>query len=592
MMSQTAINITPKMRQSNKKENALEACLRQSFCQEDEHGEVSTKVQIILFLDFNNIRGKSDFAHSHAEFLMKVSAWMKEYESENMVVICAVDHASKAETYALAEFHNHLLVVFAGPNQTADDVIAEGTRYFVEDDNEDPNEETVKSSNMVFVVTSDGELRQRCLRCNPNHRPRGRLQKRNHKKKKTNQQQKDNVKVFSSFQYLDCLEANQDTQSQPTLFQNHLAKIERDIRLYESQRPPWSSRQEKIDAMALGTWKSTLLEAPSSSSNEGIELVSTVLPEKEFTAETYPDPTTAKSFREFTWHRVLIAESMRRLLLSQSQQQHKALSSNQLLVSYQEHYHLTTKEGRRINGTNSTATDGDKIMRRQRDDDPVILWDDHRIRHDRDAQHYLRLYLDESFRTANVQRDHQRQPILSNMGGVGSDDDTEALETDSQSSPPHIYEPKTPLEEAVETLMRIFEESQTKTQDQFLMRYMKEAPSNLQFSRREDLQNLLLQLAVRERRGEDTKPQWYLREQSSSSPSLSPNDVVKELEFYVQPGRGRRRRRQRAKRREKKSMQIGNDDSLNQVDEKTLIEKKTMKDLQTDWFGLVITNGG
>ena len=78
----------------------------------------------IVIADFNNNRGKDNFKKSSAEFFRVLSAWGKMLRGGQPRVLCVVDHglAPSATTF------NGIGVLFAGPNRTADDVIASVTR--------------------------------------------------------------------------------------------------------------------------------------------------------------------------------------------------------------------------------------------------------------------------------------------------------------------------------------------------------------------------------------------------------------------------------------------------------------------------------
>lgn len=214
----------------------LESCLEASLDKKD----------VLLVVDANNVRGKSDFKMTNRDLLIQLKSWRKS-RFPNINIICVVDHGSLP---ALFSYDGLGLVEFAGPNRTADDVIAQSARWFsntsMGEASSDYEEENKDCD--VFIVTSDGGLRQRCLAAN---RPG------NFKRKR---KMKQNVKSFTSFQLLASLERIQemeDNRSHKLQFtlEEKLFQVESDIRLYERQQPPWPSRQAKLDAMATGPWR-------------------------------------------------------------------------------------------------------------------------------------------------------------------------------------------------------------------------------------------------------------------------------------------------------------------------------------------------
>ena len=102
----------------------------------------------VVWVDVENVRGKSGFELSHDEALQKVTAWTKFH---NLVgkVIFAVDHGSVQEAY---NYQDVMSIVFAGPSEKADDVIAHGVHYF----------------DRSLVITADFGLQQRCRRASKN----------------------------------------------------------------------------------------------------------------------------------------------------------------------------------------------------------------------------------------------------------------------------------------------------------------------------------------------------------------------------------------------------------------------------------------
>jgi len=103
-----------------------------------------------ILLDLENIRGKSGFALSHGQLLDKCTVWAERRNLYGQVTL-VVDHGSEASGYWLKE--RGLGVVFAGPSQKADDIIARDVAYMQSTLGRD-----------VVVVTADRELMRRCHR--------------------------------------------------------------------------------------------------------------------------------------------------------------------------------------------------------------------------------------------------------------------------------------------------------------------------------------------------------------------------------------------------------------------------------------------
>lgn len=117
-----------------------------------------------------------------------------------------------------------------------------------------------------------------------------------------------------------------------------------------------------------------------------------------------------------------------------------------------------------------------------------------------------------------------------------------------------------------------------KNQDEIVARYIQEAPYYLQSSRRQDLVDLLKRIAVREKRDDDVRPRWYLRDDDSLDDDgilLAATTLEKDWSF--QPRRGRRSEKRRRSLREG-SIEV--DEEL--VDTGRSVEKQWLEHLQ--WY--------
>jgi hypothetical protein len=274
-------------------QNALESCLDTSLAAEKE---------VILIVDSNNVRGKEDFKMTNRDLLVKLKAW-KSHCYPNLNIVCSIDHGSIPAVFSYDDLG---LVEFAGPNRTADDVIAQSARWFSNASMSGTHKYEEENKDLdIFIVTSDGGLRTRCLRTN---------QSGNFKRK---QKMKENVKVFASPQLLKSFEQVKDSITDTemvfqSVFEQKVLELETDLRLYERQQPPWPSRQAKLDALTAGPWKSSIL----SSNDDG----------GKSDADSVECPKT--NFQEKTWHRIVVAENMRCMMKKLSAS--SSLSTNKL----------------------------------------------------------------------------------------------------------------------------------------------------------------------------------------------------------------------------------------------------------------------
>ena len=101
----------------------------------------------IVVVDFNNVRGKTGFRETSAAFLALIADWAEKTGTSGRVV-CVIDHGLRPNA---ALFRGGVVTAFAGPNRTADDVIASAAKTLAADGGLD-----------VLVFTSDRELSSRC----------------------------------------------------------------------------------------------------------------------------------------------------------------------------------------------------------------------------------------------------------------------------------------------------------------------------------------------------------------------------------------------------------------------------------------------
>jgi len=137
-----------------------------------------------VWIDMENVRGKSGFALSHKEVLDKTEMWSRHFGLEDRVIV-VVDHGGPEPTAFFKENQN-LAVVFSGNNCKADDVIAKGVGapcfpFFGEPTGMEPDCMPLAESSRprgkkrraggvgkTIVVTADNELMSRCRRAAKN----------------------------------------------------------------------------------------------------------------------------------------------------------------------------------------------------------------------------------------------------------------------------------------------------------------------------------------------------------------------------------------------------------------------------------------
>lgn len=102
----------------------------------------------VIQIDVENVRGASGFRIEHAGLLAAAAEWTATHRLQGRVLL-VVDHGAAHQGFYL-QTHG-VGVVFAGPSQKADNVIAKNVRYFI-------SEQDCGS----LAVTSDHGLRLRC----------------------------------------------------------------------------------------------------------------------------------------------------------------------------------------------------------------------------------------------------------------------------------------------------------------------------------------------------------------------------------------------------------------------------------------------
>ncbi|OEU18260.1 hypothetical protein FRACYDRAFT_236534 [Fragilariopsis cylindrus CCMP1102] len=123
-----------------------------------------------IWIDMENVRGKSGFLLSHQDVLDKTELWLNHFQLQNKVIV-VIDHGgdrgSQPSAYYLED--KKFAIVFSGNACKADDIIAKGIGddtcfTFFNNNNDSDNNNNSNSRGKTIVVTADVELISRCRR--------------------------------------------------------------------------------------------------------------------------------------------------------------------------------------------------------------------------------------------------------------------------------------------------------------------------------------------------------------------------------------------------------------------------------------------
>jgi hypothetical protein len=110
----------------------------------DRRLQWASETDAVVLIDYENVRGKTNFDLTHNELLRRTTEWSKANGLEDKVAMI-VDHGSLHSSYYLEDAG--IGMVFAGPKMKADDVLARDVAFF---------------ENNAIVITADNELKSRC----------------------------------------------------------------------------------------------------------------------------------------------------------------------------------------------------------------------------------------------------------------------------------------------------------------------------------------------------------------------------------------------------------------------------------------------
>lgn len=395
----------------------------------------------ILLVDANNVRGKTDFEWTNHDLLQLLRAYKRSQKAGNLEIICVMDHGSRPQTFP----YDFGLLVWAGPNQTADDVIAAATRWLT----------ASADDACLFVITSDRELRQRCLRNNcPGNT--------GIKKKR---RQKDSIKVFPSTSLVSSLSEQkidlqqcgageiQRQDKDAAKIEARFLELEVELRQFSSLQPFWSLQNERqADTEQQEQWHTRVLRSPG---------------DRDRSNHDAGTPLRRHMWNEKTWNRVLFAEHFRRSMVSSSPEKSPLRGGH--LGDFQ----------RKFKSKNAG------------EDGPISMFLDHRIESDPYQQQALLHYLDKSVAsTTRKSSGSFPKTIKGNSHQSSADADSSA-----------------------DLLRKLVLEYPHLSQDDLVSRYIEQGSSRLQFSRTFDLLELLTLVAKQE--ATEDALQWSLRMQSA-----------------------------------------------------------------------------
>jgi hypothetical protein len=384
-----------------------------------------TDHHVVLMVDANNVRGTEGFQLTTYDLIRVLASWRRSMISilskgkENssleqqphepgmpISILCMIDHGGRPNAVSL----DGIMLVFAGPNRTADDVMVQDCQWLAAAVEQQQRQQFASGKQLkqqrldLFVVTNDRELRSRCLKAN---RPSitnqdatsgSRTTKEASSKIKAKMNNNGNavvVQVLDSLPFSGSLKTHWREEAMVTPLTsvttatepihntdqeaelgNAMSKVESDLRSY--QRPPLlflnrrERRRQGRQLLPTTTTTTTTADPPSNDDCETVPL---------------PRPLGADEFPEKTWQRVLVAERLRRILLPSA----KTVESS-VVVEAADSTTTTTA---------TTATTEEhaffwssyQAMHNSFVGPPVNLCYDQRIRHDKNAQHSLSRYL-------------------------------------------------------------------------------------------------------------------------------------------------------------------------------------------------------
>ena len=517
--------------------------------------------ETVVVVDFNNVRGKTGFRETSASFMQLLADWAKSTGGPAARVVCVVDHGVEPGA-ALHRGCDHLLTAFAGPNRTADDVIATVAKSFAEEGGHD-----------VLVFTSDRELSSRCTSWQGRRRrarPSDATATDADPKAAATPTTTGHVQVMASATMLSLLDSFQGSraveESSGGALEDELLEAVRlsegGLRHYENYRDKRHFKQRRLRRRKrrLNTVEAAMNaeagletappgDSPLAPDSEGAHRDSPLAPD-DLAVALAPMP-----FSERTWHRVLTAERLRRAVLRGG---HLADGGekDRGVPPFIAEWATTMNTKGAAAGREQRHADGQQrhgILR------------DHRLRHDANQRNQL-----ERFVVADAEL---RSEGTESEDGTGEDGTGEAAGADDEAPAAPVVETSSAQEaegnssgEKVEALLRSFVASGgggADGVDPLLETFLLWAKSDAQ-ANAEDLEELaamnwrglkeaLKGAAVREKRPPDYILRWHAVDSSSASNDStgSTKEKILEAEEVYALFRGQRRKARRFLKRQR-----------------------------------------
>jgi hypothetical protein len=391
-----------------------------------------TDHHVVLMVDANNVRGSEGFQLTTYDLIRVLASWRrsmisilsKDNNNDNsssldphetgksmsmsVSILCMMDHGGRPNAFSL----DGIMLVFAGPNRTADDVMvqdcqwlavaaAEQQQHQYQQQQQAAGKQSRQQRLDLFVVTNDRQLRSRCLGSNrptyiANQDTTGSLST---KEASSNSKLNGNgiiVQVFDSLPFSNLLKThwreevmvsplapevttlateqiNHTRTDQQAELWNAISKVESDLRSY--QRPPLlllNRRKRRRQGKVPPAVAAAAAAAEQQQSNDECRNVQD------------RHPLGADEFPEKTWQRVLVAERLRQMLFLAAPSSPSALKNEESVVV--EAADATTDE-------HAFFWSSYQAMHNRIAGPPVNLCYDQRIRHDNYAQDALSRYL-------------------------------------------------------------------------------------------------------------------------------------------------------------------------------------------------------
>ena len=291
--------------------------------------EEEEETNCMMFLDVENIRGKSNFDSSHDDFMTLLFDFVQRHDDWlNGRMSCIMDHGSEPSALFLCSNNSKVSVIFSGPLCKADDVLVRDLQTFLFSKGNN------KKKAKALIVTADNELMTRCRQsC---HDPQ--------------YHQVQFIHPHTFLPYLEGkpqsnsnLEKNEESKESYNIVDNSvltpkmIGNLEEEIQLrgamYETQMQLKLSSKKKNKKKKQGSPKERrklekrarmicerLAQRPSQNIEQLITITPTMTPyEIEFQNEVLQQwqllRQTAQR-REMTGDRMLLAEHFRRILIS------------------------------------------------------------------------------------------------------------------------------------------------------------------------------------------------------------------------------------------------------------------------------------